>query len=188
MAASDGAETYTVTFLEMTAPPRGAPPPRPAEPLALMAAPEPPLHFFMYLYRTVGADYQWTDLLAWEPERLAAFVQDPLVRLTVLYRAGAPAGFFQLDRRQQGACDLAYFGLTPEALGRGIGPWLLWTALQDAWATAPDPLPPEPVERVTVNTCTLDHRSALALYQRMGFAPIRREERRLGEPVWPRPR
>lgn len=168
---------YTVTYLEMTRPPTVAPPPRPAEPLALMAAAEPPLHFFLYLYRTVGAAYAWTDLLAWREADLAAFVQDPMVRLHVLYRAGAPAGFYQLDRREAGACDLAYFGLTPEAVGRKIGPWLLWTALQDAWSATPDPSPPAPVERVTVNTCTLDHPSALALYQRMGFAPIRREER-----------
>jgi ribosomal protein S18 acetylase RimI-like enzyme len=30
---------------------------------------------------------------------------------------------------------------------------------------------------MTVNTCTLDHPRALALYQRLGFTPIAREER-----------
>lgn len=164
---------YTITFLEMTAPPHGAPPPRPAEKLALMRAETPPLHFFLYLYKTVGEPHAWTDLLAWSEEKLTAFVQDPQVTLTALYIDGAPAGFYQLDRREAGVCDLAYFGLTPEWVGRGVGPWLLWTALQDAWA----PEEAGPVSRVTVNTCTLDHPQALALYQRMGFAPVRREER-----------
>lgn len=168
-----GGVPYTVVFLEMTTPPRGAPPPRPAEPLALMAAPAPPLHFFLYLYRTVGADYLWTDLLAWEQSDLAAFVQDENVFLTVLHRAGAPAGFYQLDRRTTGVVDLSYFGLMPESIGRGVGPWLLWTALQDAWT----PRDGAAISKVTVNTCTFDHPKALALYQRFGFAPVRREER-----------
>jgi len=33
------------------------------------------------------------------------------------------------------------------------------------------------VTRMTVDTTTLDHPRALALYQRMGFIPIRREDK-----------
>lgn len=172
--------SYTVTYLEMNAAPVRTPPPRPAEPLALMAAPEPPMHFFLYLYRTVGAPYNWTDLLEWPEQELQAWVQDPAVSLHVLYRAGTPGGFYMLDRREAGVCELAYFGLTPESVGRRIGPWLLWTAIQDAWSApqaqkgAP---PPAPIEKVTVHTNTLDHPAALGLYQRMGFSPVRREQR-----------
>ncbi|MEL7173881.1 MAG: N-acetyltransferase, partial [Pseudomonadota bacterium] len=35
------------------------------------------------------------------------------------------------------------------------------------------------VERMTVNTCTLDHPRALGTYQKAGFVPIRRETRPL---------
>ena len=52
-----------------------------------------------------------------------------------------------------------------------LGRFLLGTAIHTAWE-APG------TERVTVNTCTLDHPRALGLYQRMGFVPVRREERR----------
>ena len=162
---------YTITHLEMTAPPRGAPPPRPAEPLALLTAHEPPLHFFLYLYRTVGAPHHWTDLLAWPEEKLRDWLHGPAMTMTVLYRDGAPAGFFMLDRGEPGRTDLSYFGLTPENTGRRIGPWLLWTALQEGWRADPTP-----VERMTVHTNTLDHPSALAMYQRAGFHPVRREE------------
>jgi hypothetical protein len=34
---------------------------------------------------------------------------------------GWPQGFFMLDRREAGICDLAYFGLVPEAVGAGWG-------------------------------------------------------------------
>ena len=35
----------------------------------------------------------------------------------------------------------------------------------------------QPIERLTVNTCTLDHPRALPLYQRLGFTAYNREER-----------
>ena len=161
---------YTVTFLEMSARPTRPSPPMPAgATLALMRAEAPPLHYFLYLYSAVGAGYEWTDLLEWPKDKLAAFVQDPKVELTALYRAGSPVGFFQLDFREEGVCDLAYFGLMPEATGMKIGPWLLDQAVHAAWGRG--------IEKLTVNTCTLDHPAALAMYQRIGFEPVRREER-----------
>jgi len=60
--------------------------------------------------------------------------------------------------------------MVPEALGRRLGGWLLKTAILTAW-DLPD------TTKVTVNTCTLDHPRALALYQKNGFMPVRREER-----------
>ncbi|MEM8791201.1 MAG: GNAT family N-acetyltransferase [Pseudomonadota bacterium] len=159
---------YTVTYLEMTARP-GPPPPVPVNTnIALIRAQNPPLSYFIYLYSTVGAEYEWTDWLEKPPEEQADFVHDPQVTLFTLMVDGWPGGFFMLDRRETGVCDLAYFGLMPEAVGRGLGRWFLGTAIQTAWDA-------DGVERVTVNTCTLDHPSALPLYQRMGFHPVRRE-------------
>jgi hypothetical protein len=39
----------------------------------------------------------------------------------VAYAKGWPQGFFMLDWREAGICDLAYFGLVPEAVGAGLG-------------------------------------------------------------------
>ncbi|MBX2855878.1 MAG: GNAT family N-acetyltransferase [Rhodobacteraceae bacterium] len=172
--ALDGVMEYTVTFLEMTAPPAtSAPPPLSEGGLALMRAEKPPVHYFLYLYRTVGADYQWEDMLKWSEEELTAFVQHEKVELFTLHHRGAPAGFFQLDFREDGVCDLAYFGLMPQAVGRGWGRWLLSQAIQEAWAPSRAP----GIQAMTVNTCTLDHPSALRMYQRGGFEPARRETR-----------
>jgi GNAT superfamily N-acetyltransferase len=55
-----------------------------------------------------------------------------------------------------------------QAVGRGWGKALLKTAILTGWAR-------EGVERMTVNTCTLDHPRALIQYQRFGFAPVRTE-------------
>lgn len=173
----------TVTFLEMDQPPGRPVPPQPVPPgggaLALLRADEPPLHFFLYLYTTVGGPYDWTDLLRAPREEVAAFVADPAVELNVLYWRGAPMGFYQLDFRTEGVCALAYFGLMPEAVGLKLGPWLLGTAIHDAWAPGhASARKAGPIAKMTVNTCTLDHPAALPLYQKWGFQAVRREDRR----------
>jgi GNAT superfamily N-acetyltransferase len=169
---------YVVTHLEMTARPSAPIPPLPAGPsLALIGAADPPPDYFLYLYQAVGADYEWTDWLARPRADLEAFLSDPKVELFTLMLQGWPGGFFMLDCREPGRCDLAYFGLVPQAVGRGLAAWLLGTAIHMGW----DRLG---VGRMTVNTNTLDHPRALALYQKMGFAPVGREEktRRLSRP------
>lgn len=158
-----------ITYLEMTerpARPAGPPP----EPVDVVHAPAPPLHYFFYLYRAVGAAHDWTDLFSAPEERVARFVQDPAVELHVLFRRGAPAGFFQLDFRKPSLCDLSYFGLTPDAIGKGLGKWLLAAAIEMAWRRE--------IERLTVNTCTLDHPAALGVYHRAGFRTYKRESRK----------
>ena len=161
-----------VTFLEMTERP-GYPrphlPPGPAA--ALIAAEAPPAWYFLALYDAVGAAYEWTDQHARPRAELEDFLADPAVTLFTFMRAGWPHGFFILDGREAGVCDLDLFGLAPEAVGRGLGTFLLHTAVHAAWDR------PE-VERVTVNTNSLDHPRALPLYQQAGFAPVRRETRR----------
>lgn len=163
---------YVVTYLDMIARPTAPVPPRPANMnLALLCAEDAPPDYFLYLYRTVGAAYEWTDWLEKPRAQLEAFVGNPEILLYTCMLDGWPGGFFMLDTTEDGTCDLAYFGLVPQAVGRGLGRWLLATAVDTGWA-----LPG--VERMTVNTNTLDHPRAIGLYQRVGFRPIRREAHR----------
>jgi GNAT superfamily N-acetyltransferase len=166
-----GAEiAYTVTFLEMThRPDRPRPHMALNKPISLLKAETPPVHFFRYLYDMVGRDYHWTDMHAWPDDKIAAFVQDEAVSLYVMYLSGWPAGFVMLDFRAMSECNVSYYGLAPEAIGMGYGKWLLGTAVHMAWD--------EPIAKLTVNTCSLDHPRALPTYQRWGFVPVRREQR-----------
>lgn len=158
-------DDVTITWLAMTAPPRGPAPARPQGALDLVTAKDPPVGYFLYLYRTVGGAHDWTDWLERSPAEQAAFVGDPQVSLHTLMVDGWPGGFFMLDRREPGTCDLAYFGLAPEAIGRRLGRWFLDTAVRAAWDRPG-------TRRVTVNTCTLDHPRALGLYRAAGFEPV----------------
>jgi len=163
-----------VTYLAMSAPARILPP-KPAGPrLALMRAENIPLHYYRYLYGTVGVKWLWFERLLLDDDALAAKVHQSKVEVFVLYANGAPAGFYELDFRKRDATNLAYFGLMPEWTGQKIGPWLLGSAVAEALARG--------ARQVTVNTCTLDHPAALQLYQRVGFQPVAQEKRRLHVP------
>ncbi|QXT39906.1 GNAT family N-acetyltransferase [Gymnodinialimonas ceratoperidinii] len=163
---------FTITYLEMPERPSFKPAQLPGD-VRLERAIDPPVWYFLSLYDAVGREYEWQDRFEQaeeDPEALQAFVRSPDVVIWTAIRNGFPHGFFVLDWRAPGACDLAYFGLVPQAVGSGIGPALLQTAIATGWAR-------EGTEKMTVNTCSLDHPAALRLYQKMGFHPVRREER-----------
>jgi GNAT superfamily N-acetyltransferase len=100
---------------------------------------------------------------------LAALIRNPALELYVLYADGNPAGMAELDFREPHVGLLAYFGLMPEYIGKRLGTYFLYHAVQNAWT--------RPIATLLVNTCTLDHQRALPLYQRMGFVAYSREER-----------
>jgi len=159
----------TVTFLEMLAKPRTMPPAQPTGKVAILRAENPPIHFYRYLYDTVGKSYYWVDRFKMDDASLAAIIHDPKVEIYVLYANGCPAGMAELDFRDAGTGLIAYFGLMPEFIGKRLGYFFLYHTIANAWA--------RPISTLLVNTCTLDHPRALPLYQRMGFKPYSREER-----------
>ena len=156
----------TVTYLEMTSPPRRPATPAPLGKLAVMRAERPTVSFYRYLYNTIGEAWHWSARRRLDDEALRTFIRHPEVRIYVLYAAGVPAGFAEIDARRAGEVELAYLGLMPDYIGRGLGAYLLDWAVAAAWTHKP--------KRVWVQTCTLDHPRALSLYQRAGFVAYKR--------------
>lgn len=162
MAAPKALDTI-VTYLEMTAQPvRHYPLPLGVN-AAILHAEKPQLSFYRFLQFQVGYRWNWEYRLRMDDETLTEFIHADTTEICVLYLDGAPGGFFEVNRADPSVTDLAYFGLTPHAAGRGLGRWFLSQAIEACWANAP--------QRVTVNTCTLDHPAALPLYQKLGFRP-----------------
>jgi GNAT superfamily N-acetyltransferase len=159
----------TVTYLGMESRPSAAPPPAPLMKTALLKCENPPVHFYRYLYNTIGQPYFWVERRLWSDERLKAHLAETKLVLYALYLGGVPGGMAELDFREPGVANIAYFGLTPGFTGRRIGPWFLHQVVEICWA--------EPIKRLLVNTCTLDHKRALVTYQRAGFVPYARAER-----------
>ena len=119
-----------------------------------------------FLYELVGEDWAWRDKLAWTDEQWRAYAEDESIRTFVAYYDGSPAGYFELAARG-GEVEIAYFGLAPSFIGRGLGGALLTRALEEAWRMGPT--------RVWLHTCTLDHPSALRNYEARGMTVFKTE-------------
>jgi GNAT superfamily N-acetyltransferase len=142
-----------------------------------------PSSFFRYLYETVGRAYGWVDRLNWADDDIARHLADRGVSLWVMSVSNAPAGYFELrhesdagaatdsadDRGQVGggSVEIAYFGLLPEFVGRGLGGHLLSVAVERAFESG--------ARRVWLHTCTSDNPAALPNYLKRGFLPFRTE-------------
>ena len=169
-----GTLEVTITYLEMHRRPGSGLRPSPHGPITIFQARQPTLSFYRYLYCHVGGPWLWYERRAMDGETLRAIIHDPAVSIHVLYFDGVPAGYVELDSRVDREIELAYFGLLPEFIGRGLGSWLLNWALDTAWNREPS--------RIWVNTCNLDHPKALLCYQRAGFHPYRQEFIRIRDP------
>ena len=122
-----------------------------------------------FFYATVGAEWWWHERLGWGRDRWLAWVDRPELETWVGYLAGTPAGYFELEAQPGGEVQLAYLGLLPSFIGRGLGTELLAAAVDRAWQLAE--------RRIWVHTCTLDHPSALPNYQARGFTIYAVEEK-----------
>lgn len=172
----------TTTYLEMTERTqlRPAAPGAPRFDLVRVEAPCPELN--RCLYTAVGTDWWWHVRLSWDYARWMSYLDRAELETWVAYVGGTPAGYFELERQEGGHVELAYFGLLPAFIGRGLGGPLLTAAIARAWDMG--------ARRVWVHTCDLDHPRALGSYQARGFRIYRTEEKGEELPdqpleVWP---
>lgn len=164
-AVPPGHVATVVTSLEMRsrpAPPAvlSWPPGYSLEPL-VGATPER----YRALYRLVGEDWLWFSRLVMPDDELRSILNDTGVHVFSLRAGERDAGILELDFRRPDDCELAFFGLAPGVIGKGIGRTLMNKALERAWS--------QPIKRLWVHTCTLDHPAALGFYQRSGFVAYR---------------
>ena len=98
---------------------------------------------------------------------MRAVIHSERVEIYVLYVAGVPAGFSELDRHRKAEVELVHLGMIPEFAGRGLGDYLLGWAIDQAWSKR--------ARRMWTHITNHDHPQAIAVFQRAGFAPtIRR--------------
>jgi len=156
--------TVTVTTLEMTAPEQLHPTDPPPGDIAVRQVAHPLPEFNRFFYTAVGGDWYWIDRLNWDYRRWLAWVDRPTLETWVLYADDTPAGYFELECQDNGAVEVAYFGLIAAFTGRGLGGYLLTRAVRRAWELG--------ARRVWLHTCTLDHPNALANYQARGLRVV----------------
>jgi GNAT superfamily N-acetyltransferase len=166
----------TRTYLELRSPAQFRPAFGDFPDVAIERVAQPTPALYRHLYRTVGDAYHWRDRWDWTDDEIRAHLAQPGITLHVARRGrgDAMAGWYELRRvPDDGSVEIAYFGLMPDAIGRGLGKPLLSCAVRDAWALG--------ATRVWLHTCTLDHPNALPNYRARGFTEYKTESYEVSE-------
>jgi GNAT superfamily N-acetyltransferase len=167
----------TVTYLEMVSYPNHLVLTKPdnlnAE-IKLMV--EPTVDFYRYLYDTVGEKWTWIERRLVDDSNLQKLIQSSDVEIYILYVDDNIAGFGEIgwDTASNGS-EIKYFGLMPDYIGKRLGPYFLNNIINIAWKRNP--------VRLRVNTCDLDHPSALRVYQKSGFNILEEIVEKLPDPT-----
>lgn len=150
------------TFMEMRSKPQASPR-IPISDLSLRRWQAPDLTTYRALFKAIGENWMWYSRLVMADDSLSSIFNDPDVEIYRLFHNETTAGLLELDFTTPGECQLSFFGLVPDAIGKGSGRFLMNEAIHLAWA--------KPITRFWVHTCTFDHPAALSFYWRSGFTP-----------------
>ena len=128
-----------------------------------------------FLHNAVGAEFRWGGREDWGRPEWTEFVDRPELETWVAYVAGAPAGYYEIEKRKDGSVQIECFGLRRQFFGRGLGGALLTEAVERCWKMG--------ANRVWLSTCNHDHPHALKNYLARGFRLV---ETMTGPPNPPR--
>ena len=118
-----------------------------------------------FFYKQIGKNHQWVDRLTWQDKNWIDYVSNQNLKTFVLLMNNEYIGYFELifDKTD---CEIAYFGVLEEFIGKGYGGFLLSKALTIAFQKA---------NRVWVHTCSLDHLNAIKNYKSRGMKIFKTE-------------
>lgn len=153
------------TYLEMKTPPARVLTPFAAD-LALVPVGDMSTSDYRAHFKAVGQNLLWFSRLLMPDEKLQTVLANAAVDSYVFQCGDQMLGLLELNFEDMANCELAFFGLVPDAVGNGLGRMLMDEAIRRAFA--------KPIGRMWLHTCTLDHPAALPFYLRSGFTPYAR--------------
>jgi GNAT superfamily N-acetyltransferase len=116
---------------------------------------------YLDLYRRVGEPLRWDQRLKMSRSELIRLLESEHSQIYVLRDGrGGALGLCEFERCLP-EIELKNFGLVTRAQGKGLGSWLLRTALHHEWRLQPS--------RIWLHTDSWDHPAAVHLYQDTGF-------------------
>ena len=117
---------------------------------------------YLALYKRVGGPFRWDQRLLMPEAELETLLAGDRIHVYVLRDADHIAlGFCEFDHGEFPRIELKSFGLVQEAQGRGLGRYLLATALNEEWKFNPT--------QIWLHTDTWDHPAAIHVYEGFGF-------------------
>ena len=73
------------------------------------------------LYLQVGEQWDWIDKRPWAADQWIQYAMAPELRTFAAYYSDALSGYYELHQDAENGIEIAYFGLLPEFIGRGLG-------------------------------------------------------------------
>ncbi len=122
-----------------------------------------------FFYKQIGKKYMWSDRLAWDDKKWIDFTTHKNVKTYVLKEDKDFVGYFEIIfNSNKFECEIAYFGILEEYIGKKYGGYLLSEAIKFSFK--------EGVKRVWVHTCSLDHKNAIKNYLSRGMKIFKSEK------------
>lgn len=116
---------------------------------------------YLDLYSRIGEPVRWDQRLRMPRADLTRLLDSDRSQIYILRDGrGEALGLCEFERRLPDI-ELKNFGLVATAQGKGLGSWLLRTALHQEWRAEPS--------RIWLHTDNWDHPAAVHLYQDAGF-------------------
>ena len=121
-----------------------------------------------FFYKQIGKKHRWVDRLAWDENQWIKYINNSSVKTYTLKDNNNFAGYFeQIFDQKKLECEIAYFGILQDYLGKRLGGYLLSEAIKKSFEMG--------ANRVWVHTCSLDHKHALKNYQSRGMKIFKSE-------------
>ena len=121
-----------------------------------------------FFYKQVGKNHHWLDRLLWSEKQWINYINNPNLKTYILFDKNNLAGYFeQIFDKKKNECEIAYFGILEEYIGKKLGGYLLSEAIKKSFKIG--------AKRVWVHTCSLDHRHALNNYLSRGMKIFKSE-------------
>mgnify|MGYP001223209030 CR=1 FL=1 len=121
-----------------------------------------------FFYKEVGKKHSWTDRLVWNDKNWIEYLENSRVNTYILKSNKNFIGYFeQIFDKDNFDCEIAYFGILEEYIGKQLGGYLLSEAIKKSFYIGS--------KRIWVHTCSLDHKNALQNYLSRGMKIFKSE-------------
>jgi len=121
-----------------------------------------------FLYKEIGKKHRWTDRLVWSDKKWKNYLESFGVNTYILKHNKNLIGYFeQIFDKNKLDCEIAYFGILEEYIGKQLGGYLLSEAIKTSFDIGS--------KRIWVHTCSFDHKNALKNYISRGMKIFRNE-------------
>ena len=121
-----------------------------------------------FFYKQIGRNHQWNDRLVWDDKKWIDYLKNSRVNTYILKRNKDFIGYFeQIFDKNNLDCEIAYFGILEEHIGKKLGGYLLSEAIKISFNIGS--------KRIWVHTCSLDHKNALQNYLSRGMKVFKSE-------------